>query len=170
MSIIHVDIQTNLNQVFFDDRQSNSKFRSYLDKRTCYVEINSTYKYKDEEHEINLKVGEVGNYLNLRCYLSIDTYNEEEIVGKLLKSKKFLTYLKNEVVAKLCDEVDRLNITFVSSDPTTPCFSDLMFSDDVFYGIPSAAYSSTEMKVKTRPETAHISCMDPKIFVYFKEI
>ena len=170
MSIIYVDIQTNLNQVFFDDRQSNSEFRSYLDKRTCYVEIDSIYKYKGEEHEIKLKVGEIGSYLNLRCYLSIDRYNEEEIVGKLLKNKKFLTYLKNEVVAKLCEEVDRLNITFVSSDPTTPCFYDLMFSNDTFYGIPGVTYSSAEMKVKTRPETAHISCMNPRIFVYFKEI
>lgn len=170
MSIIYVEIQTNLNQVFFEDRQSNSEFRSYLDRSVCHIEIDSTYKYKGEEHEIKLKVGEVGNYLNLRCYLSIDRYNEEEIVSKLLKSKKFLTYLKNEVMAKVCDEVDRLNITFVSSDSTTPCFHDLMFSDGVFYGIPSTAYSSTEMKVRTRPETAHISCLNPRIFVHFKEI
>ena len=32
MSTIYVDIQTNLNQVFFEDRQSNSEFRSYLDR------------------------------------------------------------------------------------------------------------------------------------------
>lgn len=169
MSIIYVDIQTNLNQVFFEDRQSNSEFRSYLDRSTCYIEIDSTYKYKGEEHEINLKVGEVGNYLNLRCYLSIDRYNEEEIVGKLLKSKKFLTYLKNEVVAKLCDEVDRLNIEFISSDPTKPCFSGLTYSNGDFYGRLGRGVV-TEMKVKTRPETAHISCMNPRIFVYFKEI
>lgn len=136
---VKIILQTNIFQVFFDDRQSNIDFHNYISEK-IKINLHKELDINDEHLNIVIKNEQYkafDAFSNIVCYMvvysNVEHKNESHFNRFLLNNKKFKTMLKEEIIPELCQQIKDLQLACLSNTGySSPSFENLIFQKGIY--------------------------------------
>lgn len=138
---VKIILRTNIFQVFFEDRQSNTDFHNYISEK-IKINLHKKLDIKDEHLTIVIKnehYNAFDAFSNIVCYMvvysNVEHKSESHFSRFLVHNEKFNTLLKEEIIPELCQQIKDLQLVCLSNtEYSRPSFKNLIFRDGIYSG------------------------------------